>query len=570
MLRIRNLAIRVIGLAGLAVALAGLALAFGSLRVSTGGAALAEPDSREVALAQLTPTPEARRRPPPPVPGALFNATFSEQVEGAPLGWTAFGPPARVETTGAGLSGVRVTVGSVGISWLGQTVSIRGGSGFELRARAGGDARPVLRVSWHAAADGSGAPLGFVESRPAESSGGSTLLVAGPFGTPGNARSIRVRLVAEGSIGTSALFSSLSLTAATAPPPTGAPVANAPTPASQAIAPTAPAPGPLSGTEAPAATPRPPTPSSSGPTTAPAPAGSAALGGAKSGGAPTQPPLPTQRPEAPGPAAALKINEVGFGMTDDLWVELYNASGAVALLEGCTLVNGADTIELPALTLPGHAYLVIATGAGFSDDFPRFDAAIVFVGARPGGARRGGGSLMLLGPEGLASDAVSWGSDASIFAPPPAAVSPGGSIERRPAGLDRDLPEDFVENAHPTPGYGLDRVIVVDGGGDGLEVTLWAAVVAVSSTLAAAAAFLGWRLRRRPDVPPAAGEPVGVSEPAVIDAGPPPVGSRSPSLRSIAMAALIAVPILLGFGRLLRSRGRLWRGGRRRRDRRVR
>ncbi len=114
------------------------------------------------ASAQEQPGPE-RERAPQATLGQIANGDFALTIDGEPAGWNSFGPAATVEDGGA-----RVTAGARGLNWIAQTVPIEAGAAYEVRAAASGDARAIVRVSWHATGDGSGEAIGFVDSAPAD------------------------------------------------------------------------------------------------------------------------------------------------------------------------------------------------------------------------------------------------------------------------------------------------------------------------------------------------------------------------------------------------------------------
>lgn len=404
-----------------------------------------------LALAALAPATldagggEERPRAPQPSLGRLQNGDFSIVIDGRPAAWNVFGPDPSPEGAGA----VRLPVGSAGINWLAQTVPVAGGGAYEVRAVLGGSGSAVIRVSWHATGDGSGGPLGSVQSGPPDASGIAT---TGPFAIPGDARSLRVRLVAEGAAGSSAVFGSVTLAPSTAPAPipqtqpeTSGPVpAEAPPAVSTTtgrrpvpVLPTVP--GPRAPRSRPVTT--------AGTTAAPAPA-----------------------PVVGGMAVApVKVNEIAFDEGGVLWVELYNAGPALARLDGWSLAGPGGAVILPPMALAGHSFVVGRVGTGLDD--AASSAPVAFETAADWGLAmsRAGGWIELAEPGGAAIDAVSWGSDASVLAPPPAAIAAHHSLERRPAGLDRNLAEDFVENAEPTPGGGIAFV-------DESSSTAWAEI----------------------------------------------------------------------------------------------
>ncbi len=193
-------------------------------------------------------------------------------------------------------------------------------------------------------------------------------------------------------------------------------------------------------------------------------------------------------------ATPVKINEAGFDAAGVVWVELYNAGAAAVALEGWSLAGPGGAVVLPAVTIAPHAFVVGSVAGGLEQQGIAIEGTVSFITEAAWGAamRREGGWIELAGPAGQPADALSWGTDATALMPAPNAVAAGHSLERMPAGLDRDLGEDFVENAAPSPGRGLAASTTV--GRDWEEFAEWSAISLVP--LAGIGALLALQRRR--------------------------------------------------------------------------
>jgi hypothetical protein len=139
------------------------------------------------------------------------------------------------------------------------------------------------------------------------------------------------------------------------------------------------------------------------------------------------------------------------------WVELLNHTGQTIDLTGWRISDNHETDPLPTLTLPPGGFAVVAARTDFYTNFPNFSGNIVFMadGSIGNGLSNTGDRVILLDPTGKIIDALSYGDDNTIMSPPCQDVPEGHSLERRPAGLDTNQASDFVDNATPSPGYGL-------------------------------------------------------------------------------------------------------------------
>ncbi|HWO73854.1 MAG TPA: hypothetical protein VNN21_09890, partial [Dehalococcoidia bacterium] len=162
-------------------------------------------------------------------------------------------------------------------------------------------------------------------------------------------------------------------------------------------------------------------------------------------------------------------------------------------LEGWTLTGPEGRIALPDVTLAAQGFTVGGSGESFLAPFPDFAGLVAFVTTLEWGdaLAREGGWIELADPQGVLVDGVSWGTDASILSVAPAALQASHSMERLPAGLDRDVADDFVENTAPTPGRGLSTTHA-DDSATVEEAAAWTgALFAALAGLAAGAYALG-------------------------------------------------------------------------------
>ena len=131
------------------------------------------------------------------------------------------------------------------------------------------------------------------------------------------------------------------------------------------------------------------------------------------------------------------------------WVELTNVGVEALTLVGYTLQDNHGAIELPRLTLPPGASIVIAGAQA------RVDQAIVF--RPPGGLSNGlanaGDRLVLYGAQGAIVDALSYGADTTFRRPgEPSLPAPGaGRALHRCFADDGSLLDSGVAD-EPSPG----------------------------------------------------------------------------------------------------------------------
>ncbi len=136
------------------------------------------------------------------------------------------------------------------------------------------------------------------------------------------------------------------------------------------------------------------------------------------------------------------------------WIELLNPTAAPVILAGWLLRDGISQDALPDYTLAPGAYVVVATNAAtFRAAYPAYAGGLIDLGSPIGnGLSNSGDALLLLDPAGAAVDALSYGSDASVFAPACPDVREGHSLARVPPGRDTDTAADWIDQPVPDPG----------------------------------------------------------------------------------------------------------------------
>ncbi len=139
----------------------------------------------------------------PTVFPSLVNGGFEDTREdGTPYGWRKIGGEMSASRTfqAEGERSAALLSRTTSTKWIYQTVSVKGGSFYRLRAAAlkndPGARETLLRVSWYESADGSGSQIGTADSPAlAEDSPGFVTLDTGPVQAPPEARSAKVRLL---------------------------------------------------------------------------------------------------------------------------------------------------------------------------------------------------------------------------------------------------------------------------------------------------------------------------------------------------------------------------------------
>ncbi len=427
-----------------------------------------------------TPAPAAEAIGP-----ALRNGGFEAlDAAGIPFAWEKYGGILSSDARShSGLRAARLDSVTGSTKWLHQTVIVRPGAWYAFEAWVlhtdPGVASVFLRVSWYASADASGAAIAAADAteRLTTPSHAYRYLTTDAIAAPPDARSARVRILLAPMSGAAAsiVVDDAAFYSASAPPIEPTPVTTPSTNRPVADASTA------SSERARQASVR------------LRAAGSRAFDPAQFG------------------AGGIVINEILYDADSDVpdadaeWVELYNASDAAIDIAGWSLRDGASVDVLPQLVVSARGFAIVAASAAFRDAYPDVGAPVAILGGRIGNALGNDGDrLSLIDGTGAAVDAVSWGSDTSVFAPAADDVPSGHSLERLFAGVDSNRAADFMDNTHPSPGEAFEAIKGkpkprIDGSsveilsGSGARDWAWLPWALAAAAAATCAGTVGWR-----------------------------------------------------------------------------
>ncbi len=383
----------------------------------------AQPSSTAAATPTASPTPA-------PFGGLLRNGNFEEVEDGRPAAWSKFGGTMELTASAYRESrAVSLASDTSSTKWVQQLVAVRGGEWYAASAfarLAAGSGEAWVRISWYAAADGSGNAIEHTEGNVLTATAWSAT-TTGPVRAPEAANSARVRLMLKPGGPVTVLFDDASLYPATEPEAT-----TTPSTASTAT--------PLG-----ASATRPPgVPTARPGQSQPVP-----------GQAGQQPPGAGQTSEPLTGPNTLRISEV---MSDPSeagteaafeWVELVNAGAEPVDTTGWRFGDSQELDELPAATVPPGGFVVVA---GKSATFAAGVAVIRPADGTIGnGLNNKGEALRLVSPDGTEVDTISYGENTSVFDPAPPAPASGQTIGTLVAGADPDS-ANWAATLRPTPG----------------------------------------------------------------------------------------------------------------------
>ena len=131
------------------------------------------------------------------------------------------------------------------------------------------------------------------------------------------------------------------------------------------------------------------------------------------------------------------------------WVELVNAGDEPVSTAGWSIGDDRALDPLPVAEVPPGGFLVVAGAAAVLPE----GAAVVRLadGAIGAGLRNDGDAVRLVSPAGALVDAISWGDDGSVFAPPLPAARAGATLGARGHGEAPDR-ERWGTTLAPSPG----------------------------------------------------------------------------------------------------------------------
>ncbi|MBI4079998.1 lamin tail domain-containing protein [Candidatus Kaiserbacteria bacterium] len=180
-----------------------------------------------------------------------------------------------------------------------------------------------------------------------------------------------------------------------------------------------------------------------GPTGAPAPA-------------PVPPPTPT-----PAPGGTVLLSEVYYAVDvahgekpANEWIEIYNGTQAAVNLGGWRIEDAFASDPIPAGTIlsPGK-FLVVAATSSTRSLWNIESGAFVSVASSLGdGLANGGDRIILKNASGAIVDALSWGTNTSIFKPSVPVAPYGYSTWRKSLTTDTNTASDWASQSKPSPG----------------------------------------------------------------------------------------------------------------------
>ena len=142
------------------------------------------------------------------------------------------------------------------------------------------------------------------------------------------------------------------------------------------------------------------------------------------------------------------------------WLLLRNVVGGAIRLEGWRLRDSQGETELPVIDLPASASLLVtAHEVGASQGLPAASQRRSLPGRIGNGLNNLGDSLTLVDAVGNVIDAVSWGTDGSVFNPAVTPEQPGTPI-RRYGPADTNTAADWRKPADPTTPIVADAGVV--------------------------------------------------------------------------------------------------------------
>ena len=138
------------------------------------------------------------------------------------------------------------------------------------------------------------------------------------------------------------------------------------------------------------------------------------------------------------------------------WVELYNGGTTSQDLSGWKLITAAGTSTIPSGTAlaSGKFLVLVATKdtASYWTVPENVGVTAFFTSEIAGGFETAGDALTLKSASGAAVDALSWGSDKSIFNPSVPAAATSSSMVRSGLSLDTNTASDWVVDTSPAFG----------------------------------------------------------------------------------------------------------------------
>ncbi len=172
-------------------------------------------------------------------------------------------------------------------------------------------------------------------------------------------------------------------------------------------------------------------------------------------------PSPTPTPTPPPLGGSVLLSEIYYAVDiahgtkpANEWIELYNGTPTAVNVSGWRIEDSFtfDTIPSGTILSPGK-FLVVAATSTTRALWNIDSAAFVSVGNSLGdGLANGGDRIILKNAAGAIVDAVSWGTNTSIFKPSASVAPYGYSTWRKSLVSDTNTASDWVSQSQPSAG----------------------------------------------------------------------------------------------------------------------
>jgi hypothetical protein len=136
------------------------------------------------------------------------------------------------------------------------------------------------------------------------------------------------------------------------------------------------------------------------------------------------------------------------------WVELYNGTSAAVNVSGWKVEDAftSDVLTSGVTIAPGK-FLVVAAASTTKALWNIPNEAFASVESSIGdGLSNGGDRVVLRNASGAVIDAVSWGTNTTVFQPSAPVVPYGNSLWRKLLSKDTNSAADWAATSTPTPG----------------------------------------------------------------------------------------------------------------------
>ena len=136
------------------------------------------------------------------------------------------------------------------------------------------------------------------------------------------------------------------------------------------------------------------------------------------------------------------------------WVEIYNGTSLAVNVGGWKVEDTLTSDVIPAGTIvPSGKFYVIAATSTTRALWSIPTDTFVSIGSSIGdGLGSGGDRVLLRNASGVVVDAVSWGTNATVFSPAAIVVPYGHALARTSLVNDTNSASDWIDRTTPTPG----------------------------------------------------------------------------------------------------------------------